>query len=55
MQMTGLVTCCAGILSAGFVTKAWHLILSLGVAYGLGAAFLYYPGTDRLVQTLWAS
>lgn len=50
----GLVCLVAGVLGTSFATKYWQLILSQGVAVGLGAGFLCTP-TMSIVTTYFSS
>jgi MFS family permease len=42
MIWAGWATCIAGLIAGSFATKAWHLIVTQGVLYGLGFLVLYY-------------
>ena len=42
-SLIGLAIACVGILSSAFATKVWHLILTQGVLFPIGACMLYYP------------
>ena len=39
----GLVIACVGIVSSSFATRVWHLLLTQGILYAVGACMLYYP------------
>ncbi|WVR03298.1 hypothetical protein IAU60_000289 [Kwoniella sp. DSM 27419] len=42
LQMLGLVCGCASMIAAGFVTKPWHLLITVGIFYPVACA-LYFP------------
>ncbi|KAF2404724.1 MFS general substrate transporter [Trichodelitschia bisporula] len=42
MIWAGWLTCAGSLLAASFATKPWHLVVTQGVAYGLGFLVLYY-------------
>ena len=44
IQLAALVVVCLGIVCTAFASRPYHIVLSLGVAYGFGGAFLYQPG-----------
>ncbi|KAG9082244.1 hypothetical protein FS749_007009 [Ceratobasidium sp. UAMH 11750] len=39
----GVLLCCVSLLGAAFATQVWHLILTQGVLYSIGATILYFP------------
>lgn len=40
MLATGTVLCTAALILASFATEVWHVILTQGVLFGLGASFV---------------
>ena len=48
IQLSALVVVCLGIVCTAFASRPYHIVLSLGVAYGFGGAFLYQPGKPSL-------
>jgi MFS family permease len=38
----GWIACITSLLAASFATKVWHLIVTQGIAYGVGFLVLYY-------------
>jgi MFS family permease len=38
----GWIACIASLIAASFATKVWHLIVTQGIAYGVGFLVLYY-------------
>lgn len=43
MLATGTVLCSAALILASFATKVWHVLLTQGVMFGLGASFVSLP------------
>lgn len=41
--LLGLGVAVIGTLASSFATKVWHLILTQGIVYPIGASMLYYP------------
>lgn len=43
MLATGTVLCSAALILASFATQVWHVFLTQGVMFGLGASFVSLP------------
>jgi MFS family permease len=43
LQYTGLLLAVLGILLSGFASKPWHLIVTAGIIYPIGATVLWMP------------
>lgn len=43
MLATGTVLCTAALILASFANQVWHVFLSQGVLFGLGASFVSFP------------
>ena len=43
IQYTGLTLAVLGILLSGFATKPWHLIITSGIIYPIGATIMWMP------------
>lgn len=43
MLATGTVLCSAALILASFATQVWHIFLTQGVMFGLGASFVSLP------------
>ena len=39
----GLFIDCSALALASLATRAWHIVLTQGLLYGLGFLLLYYP------------
>ncbi|EON66847.1 hypothetical protein W97_06249 [Coniosporium apollinis CBS 100218] len=48
MIWAGWITCSLGLIAASFAKGVWHLVLTQGVAYGIGFLVLYYPLLNML-------
>jgi len=42
-MVLGLLLCTAACIAASFSTQVWHLIVTQGIMYGVGASFMYVP------------
>ncbi|KAI1274422.1 MFS transporter, MCP family, solute carrier family 16, member 6 [Xylaria sp. FL0933] len=49
-MVLGTVLLTAGLVSASFATKIWHLYLSQGICLGTGVGFIYFPSTSIIPQ-----
>ncbi|KAK4058186.1 hypothetical protein OIO90_000925 [Microbotryomycetes sp. JL221] len=47
---TGSVVCFLGLLTSSFSKEPWHLLLSQGLLYSIGGAFVYYPTFSYLSE-----
>lgn len=43
MLWTGMVLCTAALILASFAKEVWHVFLTQGLLYGLGASFVWFP------------
>lgn len=43
MLATGTILCTAALILASFATQVWHIVLTQGVMFGLGASFVSLP------------
>ncbi|KAK9720537.1 hypothetical protein K7432_004081 [Basidiobolus ranarum] len=43
---TGAIFLTAGLIAASFANKVWHLYLSQGMLYGVGASLCFYPAVS---------
>ncbi|QRV79233.1 major facilitator superfamily transporter [Ceratobasidium sp. AG-Ba] len=46
----GVLLCSLSLLGAAFATRVWHLILTQGVLYSIGATILYFPVQVYLLE-----
>ncbi|KAL4916273.1 major facilitator superfamily domain-containing protein [Aspergillus aurantiobrunneus] len=42
-SVLGLITAVVGIGGSAFATQVWHLLITQGIVYSVGACMLYYP------------
>ncbi|KAI8388112.1 major facilitator superfamily domain-containing protein [Radiomyces spectabilis] len=43
MLATGTVLCSVALILASFATQVWHVFLTQGVLFGVGASFVWFP------------
>jgi MFS family permease len=43
MLLVGTVACPLALILASFATQVWHVFLTQGVLFGLGASFVWFP------------
>lgn len=48
MIWAGWITCSLSLIAASFAKGVCHLVLTQGVAYGIGFLVLYYPLLNML-------
>jgi hypothetical protein len=52
IQYAGLLLSVAGLFGTAFVTKPWHLLITAGFMYSIGACTYYFPAAT-LLFTWW--
>lgn len=50
IQYSGLVLSVTGTIGSAFVTKSWHLVLTVGVLYAAGGALAYTPAVILIFE-----
>lgn len=43
LQYTGVSLCALGLLTSGFATAPWQVLVTIGIVYPLGGALYYFP------------
>lgn len=43
LQYLGVLLCAIGLITSGFATAPWQILVTIGIVYPLGGALYYFP------------